>query len=124
MRITNPQPNGYPQLDDRAVALLIARVSALGSRAAVARELDVARTSISQAIDRCYPADTRHLRNKIMERYAAEGINCPHLDRDLSPSECRSYRTRELATGSRASVKHWQACRCCQHNPNARRIDQ
>lgn len=113
MRVT------YPQLDDEAMALLTARLDHHGgNRAALARELGVARTSVSQALDGRYPGDTRKLRARIMELLADQQA-CPHLGRPIPPGLCRSYRERTMAQAatSRADVKHWQACRSCQSNP-------
>lgn len=110
----------YPQLDSAALALLTRRVSELGgSRAAVAAELGVGRTSVSQAIDGKYPGDTCHLRAKIMARYA-DLIACPVLG-PIPPRDCATYRERPLAACSAnpASVSHWRACRVCINNPAA-----
>jgi Predicted transcriptional regulator len=112
----------YRQLDDYSRQLLAARVEEFGTAGAVAEELGVTRTAVSQALNGKYPANTDRLRTKIIERYA-EGVLCPHLDRDLSPGECRTFRSRDLPTSPLSAVKHWQACRFCPHNPNARRID-
>lgn len=117
MRVT------YPQLDDEALEMLLARLDYHGnSRAALAKELGVSRSAISQALDRKYPGDTRKLRAKIIDHLAAQ-VACPHLGVDLAPAECKSLRERPLsaASASPADVKHWQACQHCRHNP-ARRI--
>lgn len=106
----------YPQLEARTHALLAARVATVGTKAGVAGELGVTRTAVSQALAGKYPADTRRLAVKILERYA-DGIACPHLKRDLPPTECRSLRERPLPTSPLAAVKHWQACRHCRNNP-------
>lgn len=113
MRVT------YPQLDETARELLARRVADLGgSKAAVAAELSVARTSVSQALSGTYPGDTRHLRAKIIARYA-EQVDCPALGQSMSPAECAGYRERPLSACSAhpASVRHWQACQSCGHNP-------
>jgi len=109
----------YRQLDDEALGLLRRRLDHHGgSRTALARELSIARSSLSQALDGRYPADTGRLRSRIVETFA-ERIDCPHLGRDIPPAECRSLRERPLAAciASRATVKHWQACQGCPHNP-------
>ena len=113
----------YPQLDAEAIDLLQARVAHhKGSRAAVARELGVARSSVSQALDGKYPGDTRKLRAKIIEIFANQ-VMCPHLETEIAPSVCKAARERPLrsASGSRADVKHWQACQGCQNNPARQR---
>ena len=113
----------YPQLDADAMRLLQARLEHHGgSRAAVARELGVSRTAISQALNGRYPADTRKLRATIVERLA-EMVKCPHLSVELAPGVCKAARERKLsaASGSREDAKHWQACQVCANNP-ARRV--
>lgn len=107
----------YPQLDDAARVLLVARVSELKTKAAVAKELGVTRSAVSQALSGTYPADARKLSMKIMERYAS-AIGCSHLGRDIPPSLCRGLRERPLPTSPVAAVKQWQACRMCEHNPS------
>ena len=120
MRVT------YPQLDAEAMALLAERLDHhRGSRAALARELGVSRSGISQAIDGKYPGDTRRLRARIIEILANQ-ITCPHLGIEMPPQTCRSWRERPItaATGSRDDVKHWQACQHCHHNPIRREAAQ
>lgn len=117
MRVT-PEKN-YPQLDEDALNLLRTRLEFHGgSRAALARELGVSRTGVSQALDRKYPGDTRKLRAKIVETLADQ-VACPHLGVEISPQACKLWRERPLsaASASRADVKHWQACQSCRHNP-------
>lgn len=117
-------PVTYPQLDNEALEMLRARLGSNGnSRAALARELGVSRSGISQALDRKYPGDTRKLRARIVERLAAQ-LACPHLGIDLAPAECRTVRERPLsaASASPADVKHWQACQLCMNNPARRAV--
>ncbi len=114
----------YHQLDDEALHLLRTRLEYhAGSRAALARELGVSRSAISQALDLKYPGDTKKLRAKIVERLAAQ-LACPHLGVDLAPSECKAVRERPLsaASASPADVKHWQACQLCMNNPARRAV--
>ena len=111
---------GYTQLDDEAMALMNARLAHhKGSRAALARELDMGRSSISQALDLKYPGDTKKLRARIFERLAGM-INCPHLGQELSPAQCKQYRSRPLSAASYSpqSAKHWTACQGCIFNPD------
>lgn len=115
-------PVTYPQLDDFAHALLAARLTEIGgNKAALARELEMSRSAVSQALSRSYPGDVRRIRARIVERYA-EGVSCPHLACAIPPSECRAHRERPLSasSGSREAVKHWQACQACPQNPGRR----
>lgn len=110
----------YPQLDAETLALLRARLDHHGgSRSALAREIGVGRTAVSQALDLRYPAGTDVLRSKILEALAGRLV-CPHLETEIAPSHCKDLRERPLsaACGSRDDVKHWQACQLCQFNPH------
>lgn len=118
----NRQKPIYRQLDEHSLTLLAARVGELGTIKAVADELGYARTAVSQALNGKYPAHADKLRVKILERYA-EAVCCPFLQRDLTPTECRTFRNRDLPISPLSAVKHWQACRFCPLNPNARRIE-
>lgn len=104
------------QLDDLSRGLLRTRAQELGTVAAVGRELGYTRQALSMALAGKYPADTRQLRTKILERYAA-GVPCPHVGLDIAPSACREQRERPLPTGPREAVRWWQACRACPNNP-------
>lgn len=113
----------YPQLDDEALGLLRHRLEHhRGSRAALARELGISRSGLSQAMDAKYPGDTRRLRGLIVERLA-EQVACPHLGAEIAPGACKALRERPLsaASASRADVKHWQSCQGCRFNPSRRR---
>jgi|GEM_PF-805498 len=108
----------FKQLDDDTLALLKERVSVVGSRAAVARELGYSRASISMLLDRKYPHHTHHLRAKIIELYASR-IACPHQRIDIPPRECRALRemTMAQASASPSDVAQWRACQACPNNP-------
>jgi DNA-binding transcriptional regulator YdaS (Cro superfamily) len=107
----------YTQLDPDTIAILTGRATELGSRAAVARELGVSRSAISQAIDGRYPGDTGRIKAKIIERYA-EAVACPHLGRDIPPTECRRHRSRPTTSASPTAFAFARACRACVHNPD------
>lgn len=110
-----PAPTQYEQLDALALDLLRAAVAA-SSIAQVARDLDYARPSISQALAGKYPGDTRHLRAVIIEKLQGRH-DCPAIAREVAPAECRAYRDRPIPTGPRRAVKAWEACQRCAFNP-------
>lgn len=108
----------YPQLDERGQMLLREALKKHGSRAAVAEQLGVARTAVSQALNGRYPADARKLAAKIVERFA-DHVACPHLAREIRSAECVELRERPFVPTGREAVKQWQACRACPLNPNS-----
>lgn len=110
----------YQQLDAATLDLLRSRLEHhSGSRAALAREIGISRTAVSQALDARYPAGTDLLRAKILD-VLADRLVCPHRGEEIAPSACKEQRELPLsaACGSREDVKHWQACQCCQFNPH------
>lgn len=118
MRVTS-----YTQLDAEALTLLNARLDHhKGSRAALARELGLSRSGISQALDGKYPGSTANLRARIFDMLAGQ-VTCPHTGNDIAPSACKATRERPLsaASASRDDAKQWQACQRCRFNPAAKR---
>lgn len=110
----------YPQLDADTLALLRDRLDHhVGSRSALAREIGVSRSAISQALDGRYPAATDQLAAKIRD-VLVDRLICPHSGDEIAPGLCKELRERPIsaACGSREDVKHWQACQLCQFNPH------
>lgn len=117
MRVTS-----YTQLDAEALTLLHSRLEFhKGSRTALARELSMSRSAISQALDGKYPGSTAKLRARIFDLLAGQ-VTCPHLGADISPARCKETRERPLsaASASRDDAKQWQACQSCRFNPAAK----
>lgn len=55
---------------------------------------------------------------KFIERiYDAFGeIDCPHLQRPLTPAQCKKYHERDYIVIDITTVQHWRACQKCAHN--------
>lgn len=94
-------------------SLLIAAVEA-SSKARVAAELGVSRTAVSLVVSDKYPADTRHIANRVLDVYGR--IACPHLGTDISQAQCKSYYSSQPPTSSPRAMKHWRACQNCKNN--------
>ena len=94
-------------------SLLMAAVAA-SSKAKVAAELGVSRTAVSLVVSDKYPADTRHIANRVLEVYGR--IACPHLGTDISQAQCKSYHSSQPPTSSPRAMKHWRACQNCKNN--------
>lgn len=84
------------------------------SKQAVARNLGISRTAVSLVVDGKYPAKTDSIEKKVIEVYGS--VTCPHLDHEISLNACRSYHQSTVPTSSPRAMKHWQACKGCQHN--------
>lgn len=93
--------------------LLNAAVTA-SSKTQVAADLGISRTAVSLIVHDKYPADTRHIASRVLEVYGR--IPCPHLEKEISQAECKSYHSSQPPTSSPRTMKHWCACQTCKHN--------
>lgn len=85
-------------------------------RAGVAERLGLSRSAISQVLSGKYPADPAKIAAKVLDYY--DRLTCPHLAHEISPGACANYATRPCPTTSAREVRHWRACRACEHKPN------
>lgn len=91
--------------------LLKAQVARLGSRQAVADDLDYSRAAISQALSGKYPAHTTRLAAAVIAAYSR--CDCPYLRQDIAAAECRRFRTRPIPRSVPEELRHWTACQGC-----------
>ncbi|HEY1503212.1 MAG TPA: LysR family transcriptional regulator [Stellaceae bacterium] len=91
--------------------LLRASVSETGSIAAAARFIGVSSAAVSTALAGKYPASTRKLEVKVLEKLL-NAVDCPHLAARIAHDECASMRTRR-SPGTREKLDHWLACQDC-----------
>lgn len=89
--------------------------------AQIAREVGMARPSVSMLINGTYPAKsldlvTRKHCQAVMQRYRDQ-MMCPHLRRGISAEDCRAFATAPMSTSNPEKLKHWGACRACSINP-------
>lgn len=88
--------------------------SGRGGKAAVARKLGVSRPAISQICNGQYAASTDHIAKKVIAVFGR--INCPHLNMEITPEQCRHNRERDAPTSSPREMKFWRACQTCPQN--------
>lgn len=84
------------------------------SKAAVAVELGVSRTTISLVVDDKYPASTDKIAERVLNTYGR--ITCPFLGSEITLAECKKHHTSTVPTSSPRAMKHWRACQGCQFN--------
>ena len=104
------------KLSARSEALVKGAIARHGSIKAVAAEIGYSRTALSLALAGKYRGALTALEEQIVARLST-AVLCPHLDRTITPDECRDYRERPLQTANPKAVRHWQACRFCPENP-------
>ncbi|WP_322991055.1 MarR family transcriptional regulator, partial [Hoeflea sp.] len=91
------------------------------SVSAIAREIDMARPSLSMLLNNTYPAQsldlvTRKHAAKVVKLYRDQ-VLCPHLKRGISTDECQAHAFAPMSTSNPEKLQQWQACRCCPLNP-------
>ena len=102
-----------------AKVLLEERVALLGSKKAVADELDVSRTQVSLYLSGKYAqagGRVDRLEAKVIATYSNR-ILCPHLGRDITQAACGDRRTGPMPMSDPVQLKHWVACKSCVLNP-------
>lgn len=93
--------------------LLQARVKG-SSQAAVARELGLSRSAISQVLSGTYPACTNAIAKKVLDTFG--DVACPHLGQAIPAMACLDFQGRAIPTSNPHALNHWAACQACPHN--------
>ncbi len=87
----------------------------------IAREIGMARPSVSMLLNGTYPAQsldlvTRKHGARVVQLYRGQ-VLCPHLRRGIGAEECRSFAAAPMSTSNPEKLRHWEACRRCPLNP-------
>lgn len=80
----------------------------------VAEQLGVSRSTISLILSGQYIASSDHVAKKVLQ--VLSRVQCPHLQTDITHSQCRENSSREAPTTSPRQMKFWRACQTCAHN--------
>ena len=106
--------------DPEWVQLLRTEVAKRRSIAAVARDIDMPRPSLSMLLAGTYPAGL----DKVSAKYAAKVISlfrgqvlCPHLRKGIGIDVCKGHAAAPMMMSSPDQLKFWAACRACPQNP-------
>lgn len=89
------------------------------SKAAVALELGVSRTTISLVVDGKYPASPDKIAERVLNTYGR--VVCPFLGNEITLAECKKHHEAAVPTSSPRAMKHWRACQGCEHNTQGRK---
>ncbi|WP_423458012.1 hypothetical protein [Ottowia sp. VDI28] len=105
-------------------ALLRSRVDAEGAtQSAIAKTLGISGGALSQVLHGTGAygtgaASTERIADRVIHTFGR--YPCPHLSAEageeqvITADQCRSHAHRAVPSTPR-DVKHWQACRSCQH---------
>lgn len=103
-------------LSPEALALLRAALAVPGAtQASVAKKIGISGTAVCLGLAGTYGASTDRISQKIV--IALGRVHCPHLDEELSNTQCHEFSTRAAPTSSPFVMRHWRACQTC---PNRR----
>ena len=87
----------------------------------IAREIGMARPSVSMLLSGTYPAQSLDLvarkhGARIVRAYRDQ-VLCPHLRHGISIDDCRGHASAPMSTSTPEKLRHWRACRRCPLNP-------
>lgn len=109
-------------LPDPEWLILLKEQQATGkSVSQIAREIDMARSSVSMLLCGSYPAASLDLvarkhGQKIVQTYRA-GLHCPHQQKTIAPEDCAAQAALPMSTANPEALRFWRACRHCPFNP-------
>lgn len=85
------------------------------SRAAVARRMDVSRTSVSLLLKNDYPSpSTQKMQAKVEVLLSA--VECPVLG-EIPNEQCQKERKKPFIGSNPIRIQLYRACRSCPNNP-------
>lgn len=87
----------------------------------IAREVGMARPSVSMLLAGTYPAQKLDL---VTQKHGARVVQvyrdrvlCSHLQRSISNEDCKGFAAAPMSTSNPEKLKQWAACRKCPLNP-------
>lgn len=96
--------------------LVYKRLEEVKSLQKVADEIGYARCSLSMALNDKYVGSTKRLEQAVFDKLSK--VQCPHLCKELSTTECQQYSQRSAPTQNPLEMRHWRACQNCPLNRN------
>lgn len=87
------------------------------SQVAVAHDLGRSGAVVSQVLHKTYPADMKHIEERVRGMFLDAKITCPAWG-DLPLQECQDWRekSRTFALGNPTRVRMYRACSKCPRN--------
>jgi len=103
------------------IGLLRAEQAKGKSVSQIAREIGLARPSVSMLLSGTYPARSLDLVTakhgaRVVEIYRHQ-ILCPHLRTSIAKEVCRRHAATPMSTSNPDRLSQWAACRRCPLNP-------
>lgn len=102
----------FTALSPQALQLLRDAVSR-STISGAARELGIARPSVSLLLKGTYKGNAGRMEARIVARFGDGYVACPHLQAPIAVPDCRAWRTRPMPTSNPDALRHWTACRKC-----------
>ncbi len=110
---------GEPELE--WIALLRAERERGKSVSQIAREVGMARPSVSMLLSGSYPAQSLDLATakhgaRVVQAYRDQ-VLCPHVRRGIPLDQCRSLAAAPMSVSNPEKLKQWRSCQRCPLNP-------
>lgn len=86
-----------------------------GTQTAVAKRLDVSRTTVSLILSGKYPGKTDRMAARVVRVFGQ--VQCTHTGQLIEQTVCVSYATRSVPLNNPLELSQWRACRNCRHYP-------
>lgn len=93
---------------------LLTKAVSNSSKAQVALDLGVSRTTISLVMSDKYPASTDKIEALVMDTYSR--VECPHLGEQITITQCKRHHSENAPTSSPRAMRLWRACQACPNN--------
>lgn len=86
------------------------------SQNAVASQLGMSATVVSQAIRNCYPGNLANIETAVRDVFMNAPVRCPALQKEIESAACRNFRKQaeNWTHGSPFRVRMTRACRACR----------
>lgn len=94
-------------------------VQRMGTQVAVAKELGVSSSTVSQALKGYYVGDVDALAKRIRGALMNESVRCPVMG-DITTKHCLDFQTRPLVFTNPTRVRLHRACKTCPHRKTAK----
>lgn len=119
------QPLGLELPEPEWIGLLRGELAKGKSISQIAREIGMARPSVSMLLSGSYPAQsldlvTRKHGARVVQLYRDQ-VLCPHLKAGISSALCHAHATAPMSTSNPEKLRQWRACRACPLNTSSQK---
>lgn len=82
---------------------------------AVAKRLNLSRTTLSLCLSGKYGAKTDRIAERVLRVLGS--FHCPMLDESITPGVCTEQSERRAPVHNPMAMQGWRVCQQCEHHP-------